>query len=103
MGGLVCVGLGGWWHTPEPVLRPPTREEQKHRDALLRKLFPPPPQPRPKRKRKGSPHYLVIDGKMRVAGNFVRNDDGSITADVYRNLVDYDAGRPMGRAGTFRD
>lgn len=79
------------------------KETTLRRDDMLRKLLHTPPQPRPKRKRKGSPHYLVIDGKMRVAGNFVRNDDGSITADVYRNLVDYDAGRPMERAGTFRD
>lgn len=52
-------------------------------------------------KHRHSPRYLVIDGKLRVAGNVQRNDDGSITADVYRNLDDYKSDQAMERAVTF--
>ena len=47
------------------------------------------------------PTYFVIDNTMRVAGNVHRNDDGSITADVYRNLDDYKSDFAMERAVTF--
>ena len=45
--------------------------------------------------------FLIIDGTFRVAGDLKHNDDGSITADVYRNPDDYRAGRAMERAVTF--
>ena len=54
-----------------------------------------------RRTKKPAPTFLVIDDKMRVAGNVRRNDDGSITADVYRNLGDYKSDHAMERAATF--
>jgi len=39
--------------------------------------------------------FVVIDGKLRIAHEQQHNDDGSITADLYRNLSDYEAGRVM--------
>jgi len=57
-----------------------------------------PPQPH-----KPKQTYLVVDGKFRVAGDLRRNNDGSITADVYRNLDDFRSGRTMERAAVFTE
>lgn len=73
---------------------------EQRRDAMLLRLLKTPPQPRPKRER-GAVEFLVVNGKMRVAGNLHHNADGSITADVYRNLEDFRQDRPMERAATF--
>jgi len=71
------------------------KETKKRRDEALKRALNTPPQPRQ------PPHYLVVGDKLRVAGQLRRNDDGSITADVYRNLDDYRAGRMMEPAVTF--
>lgn len=78
-------------------------EQERERDELLKRLLKTPPQPRPKRERDQVERleFVVIDGKLRVAGNVRHGDDGSITADVYRNLEDYRAGRAMERAATY--
>ena len=39
---------------------------------------------------------------MRIAGNQHANEDGSITADLYRNLDDYRSGRVMEPEFTYR-
>ena len=44
--------------------------------------------------------FLVIDGNVRVA-HVIGRGHGSITADVFRNLDDYRAGRAMERAAIF--
>ena len=70
--------------------------------ALLRALHTP---PRPHGSKSMSPLrngdcFLVVDGKMRVA-HVIERGHRSITADVFRNLDDYRAGRAMERAATF--
>ena len=94
--------------TPEPKLS--EAEIAKRRDAGLRNLLKMPPKPhaevvgerRPDNKSGAvPPGYLVIDGKIRVAGTIRKNADGSITADVFRNLEDFRAGQAMERAARF--
>ena len=46
-------------------------------------------------------YWLVLDGKVRIAHERAQNEDGSITADLYRNPEDYRAGLVMERAFTF--
>ena len=41
-------------------------------------------------------YFLVVDNKLRIAREQSRNvEDGSITADLYRNLEDYRSGWVM--------
>ena len=81
----------------------PQHDEEQERDLILRRLLKMPPQPCPKRERglPSSLSFLVIGGKFRVAENLHHNHDGSIAADVYRNLEDYRVGRVMERAATL--
>ena len=46
-------------------------------------------------------YWLVVGDKLRIAHERAQNEDGSITADLYRNQDDYRAGRVMERAFTF--
>jgi hypothetical protein len=75
----------------------PQPEAEQRRDALLNKLLHTPPQPRPSRNRLPAHEYIVLDGEMRVALVKERRG-GEMVADVYRNLDDLRAGRPMERA-----
>lgn len=78
-----------------------TKEECKRDRKLLRPLKTP-PCPRPKAEKVAEPGgYLIIDGKLRVAANMTEHDDGSITADVYRDLEDLWSDRAMERAARF--
>ena len=46
--------------------------------------------------------YLVVSDKIRIARVKTRDsEDGSITADLYRNLEDYQAGYVMEHDFTF--
>ena len=76
------------------------KDTVKRRDDALRRALKTPPKPH-KAIHNVEPHYLVIGGKLRVAGRLKRNADGSITADIYRNLDDFRADRAMERATTF--
>ena len=41
--------------------------------------------------------FLALDGKLRIAREMSRNEDGSITVDLYRNPKDYSLGVVMER------
>lgn len=41
------------------------------------------------------PEFIVRDGKMYVGKIVDRNEDGSITVDLYRNMRDYKIGAVM--------
>ena len=42
-------------------------------------------------------YFLVVDGQMRVAHIRSKNEDGSTTVDLFRNLDDYREDRAMER------
>lgn len=44
---------------------------------------------------------IIIDGQLFFAGNVRKNPDGTITADVYKNIETYEAGIPMQIDGVF--
>ena len=43
-------------------------------------------------------YWLVVGDKLRIARERAQNEDGSITADLYRNQDDYSAGRVPSRS-----
>ena len=85
----------GAWERFEHAVDAAVKSGPKHRTATGKIVS-------PKHRTKNSePTFFVIGDKMRVAGNVRRNDDGSITADVYRNLSDYESDHAMERAAKF--
>ena len=78
---------------PEKIETKPDAWERFER--TMDKMVPP---KRPKLEQsplKSGDYFVVIDGKMRIAHENSRNDDGSISSDLYRNLDDYRTGRVM--------
>ena len=75
----------------------PQEEAERRRDELLGKLLFAPPEPRPKRDRTPVHEYVVLDDKLRVAV-IKERQGGRLVADVYRNLDDLRAGRPMAKS-----
>jgi hypothetical protein len=46
-------------------------------------------------------YFLVVAGKMRVAHELEKFEDGSIAVDLYRNLEDYKSDKAMERNFRF--
>lgn len=72
-----------------------TDTDQEKEDEVLRRMLKTPPKPR------RSPQYFVIlDGAMLVA-DVLERKGGSMTADLYRNVSDFQAGKAMERAAVL--
>ena len=50
---------------------------------------------------KNGDYWLFVGDKLWIARESARNEDGSITADLYRNPDDYRRGRVMERGFTY--
>ena len=69
-----------------------TDTDQKLEDAVLKRMLETPPAPH-----KSPQHFIVLDGKMLVA-DITQRGNGSMVADLYRNIADFRSGRSMERA-----
>ena len=71
--------------------------------ATVKNLLKTPPKPHAKATTplNDGDSFVVIEGRMLIAASQIHNDDGSITADLFRNLDDYVAGLVMEPSVTF--
>jgi hypothetical protein len=72
-----------------------TDTDQEREDEVLRRMLRTPPSPR-----KTPQHFVALEGKLFIADN-IRRKGGSMTADLYRNVTEFQAGRAMERAASL--
>lgn len=69
-----------------------TDTDQEREDEVLRRMLSSPPNPK-----RTPQHYVLLNGAMLVA-DVLERKDGSMTADLYRNVSDFRSGVAMERA-----